>query len=369
MRTRCWAGAVGAAALAALAALAGCSKQEAPPPAVVRPVVTVKVEDSGGTRTRSFSGTARAAVETILSFRVGGEIVELPVKIGTAVQAGDLVARLDATDYELQAKQLEAQRAQAEAEWKRAQADYDRVKLLYESQNASKSDLDQARAAFDSTAAQRDAVGKSLQLSRQQLEYCVLRAPIAGAIASRPVDIHQTVQAGQAIATLTAGEQMELLIGVPETLIARVHVGDAARIQFEALPGEPFDAGVSEVGVEPTASSTYPVKLVLQKADGRIRSGMIGEAQLTFAAEEGGGLNVPPAAVVSEPDGRRFVWVLDESSGTVRRRDVRIGALTSDGLQIVEGLQAGEDIVIRGVHRVEDGMAVRRMEESPSERP
>jgi len=348
--------------LAGALVVPGCTREATEGEPVVRPVRTMVVEDAGGSRKRPFSGVARAAVETILSFRVGGKIVDLPVKIGTAVQAGDLIARLDTTDYQLQVKQLEAQFAQAEAQFKQARAEYERVRLLYESENASKSDLDNGRAAYESASAQRDAITKSLELAQQQLGYCTLTAPIDGAIASKPVEVHQTVQAGAPIATLSSGDEMEMEIGIPEALIMNVQVGDEAEVSFEALPGQVFEAEISEVGVEPSGS-TYPVKLVMKEGDERIRAGMTGEALLSFRSAFEHVFYVPPVAVVGAPGGARYLWVFDETRGTVRKQDVEVGSLTSDGLEILSGLEAGDRIVIRGVNRVEPGMKVRLMDE------
>lgn len=338
----------------------GCSKPEIEVKPVVRPVQTIVVGDAESVRKRSFSGATKAAVETPLSFRVSGKIVELAVNIGSKVEKGDLVARLDATDYELQVKQFQAQLKQADAQLKQAKAEYSRIRELYESKNASKSNLDAGRAAYESAKAQTEAVEKSLEMAQQQMSYCILTAPIAGAIASKAVDIHQTVAAGSPVASLTSGGKMKMQIGIPETLIAQVGVGDKAAVIFESISDSIFNADITEVGVEPTPSSTYPVELTLEKEDSRIRLGMIGEATLSFETEENV-LYIPAVAVVSTTKGGRYVWVV-ENENTVVRCDVTIGALTTDGLQIRAGLTPGSTVVVRGVHQLKDGMSVRLLE-------
>jgi len=348
-------------AVGALLMAPGCAKEEIKPKRVVRPVRAIVLGDAENVRKRTFSGVTKAAVETPLSFRVSGKIVELAVSIGTKVNSGNVIARLDTTDYELQVKQLQAQLKQAAAQLKQAKAEYSRIRELYESKNASKSNLDSGRAAFESAKAQTESIEKSLELAQQQMTYCTLTAPMKGAIASKAVDLHQTVSAGSPVASLTSGGKMQMEIGVPETLIAKVRVGDKAKIAFESVPGEVFEAGVTEVGVEPTPSSTYPVKLTLKREDPRCRLGMLGEATLYFETGEHGVLYVPAVAVVSTPTGGRYVWVVGKT-GAVARRDVAIGALTSDGLQIQSGLAAGEVVVIRGVHQLKDGMTVRLLE-------
>ena len=343
--------------------LMSCASQEEIEQELVRPVVTMITPEPGQSRERHFSGTARAEVETMLSFRVGGKIHDLHAKLGQAVKAGDLIAELDNTDYELQVKQSQAQLAQADACLEQARAEYGRTRQLYEAENVSKSSLDTAQAAFKSAVARRDAALKGLELVSQQLEYCKLHAPMDGSIASVSVEEHQAVQAGQTIATLAAGNVMEVEIGAPGALITKLRVGLAAKIEFEAIPNQVFDALVSEVGMELSHSSTYPVKLQLLSADTRIRPGMIGEVVLSFSHEKEGVIYVPPVAVVGTPDGERYVWIYAQEHGTVSRRLVKTDALTSDGLQIVEGLTTGERIVIRGVHQLQEGMKVRLLQD------
>jgi len=347
-------------------ALAGCPRKGAAPvlKEVIRPVVTMAAPQPGSGRKRTFSGTAKAAVETPLSFRVGGEICELSAKLGTRVEANDLIARLDPRDHVLQVEQNKADLAKAEAQLEQAKAEYGRVRQLYEARHVSKSSLDSQMASYKSAVAQREAAAKGLELAKQQLDYCTLRAPVSGAVASVAAEAHQTVSAGRTVATITSGDGIEMEVGMPEALISQVRVGDSTTVTFDALPGARFPARVSEVGIELGASSTYVVKLVLLEKSPRIRLGMVGEATFSFKAAPGSeAIVVPQVAVVPTPDGERYVWTYQADSQTVARRIVKVGALTSDGLQILAGLKPGEIFVTRGVHRLTQGMKVRLLDE------
>lgn len=348
--------------LAALTAAAGGCRR-APPPAEppVRPVVAIPVAAPEEEVRRSFSGAARAPIQTILSFRVGGEIAELPARIGMAVKPGDVVARLDPTDYELQVRQLEAQLSQAAAELQQASSEYERIRQLFEASSVSRSELEAARAAYESALAQRKATEESLKLARQQLSYCTLRSPVEGRIASVEVEVHQTVEAGQPIATVAAAGALEMELGLPEALIPQVQVGDPAEVRFEAVPGKTFGARVSQVGVAPDESGVYPVRLILEADDPRIRPGMLGEATLRFRSA-GGRILLPPQAVARDPVGGNYVWIVDTNRMTVSRREVRVGDLRSEGLEILEGVKPGEMVVIRGVHHLRAGMRVRLLQ-------
>ncbi|MDM8537209.1 efflux RND transporter periplasmic adaptor subunit [Desulfobacterales bacterium HSG17] len=354
-----------------LLAFTSCKKQEkktAPP--VIRPVRTIVVGAIDTGRERSFSGVAKAAVETRLSFRVGGEVDKLPAKIGMKLKKGDLIARLDPTDYELSVKQAQANLAQAQAQYTRAKSEYDRDRQLYEAGNISRSQLDRSLAAYKSGRAQTDAARKSVQLAKQQLKYTVLNAPLDGSIASIPIESHQTVAPGQTIATLTSGGELEMAIGIPESLIAQIHVKDMARINFDAIPNKDFKARVIEVGVEASETTTYPVKLQIMGKYENLRSGMVGQAILNFEAATNF-ITIPLVAVAASSKGEKYVWVFTpdkpgsnkivSGKGKVIRRAVSIGALTSNGLQVLKGLEPGEIIAVRGVHRLIQDMKVRNL--------
>ncbi|GBC64142.1 efflux RND transporter periplasmic adaptor subun it [Desulfonema ishimotonii] len=349
------------ASLALISLSASCTrKDESRPAPAIRPIRTIRVGAPDPDRERTFSGVSGAAVEIRLSFRVGGKIEELPVKSGMKLEKGDLIARLDPTDYDLTVRQYRAQLAQARAVHIRVRADYDRDKQLYEAGDISRSQLGQSLAARRSAKAQVDAAGEAIHLAEQKLKYTTLKAPVSGTVASVPAEVHETVAAGQPIATITSGDAMEMEIGVPESLISGIQVGFPARIRFDAIPDRNFHAKTVEVGIEATRSSTWPVTLRILEQDDRLRPGMSGEAALTF---EAGGefITIPPVAVVSTPEGQQYVWVYRERDATVTRRDITVGTLTSHGLQVTEGLEPGDIIAVRGVHRLTGGMRVKRL--------
>jgi RND family efflux transporter MFP subunit len=342
----------------------GQEQQEQSPTTVVRPVETMVVEASSAERQRSFSGVAKAALETNLSFRVSGEIVKLPVKIGMRVKTGDLIAQLDKTEFELEVKKAEARLTEAKAKLKNARDEYERTRILYEAGNVSKSELDQAQAAFQTASAGEEAARKALELAEKQLSYCTLKAPVNGVIGSVPVEVYQTIQAGRVVATLSSEGKMQLEVGVPEALVSQVNVGDPAQVVFEAFPGKTYDAKVNEVSFVLTETTTYPVKLGLLEEDSRIRPGMVGEATLTFKTEYSGqAVIVPPKAVVGRAGQTHYVWIYDSTSSRVHRREVEAGDLVSSGLEILSGLEPGARIVVRGVHRLEENMEVRLLEQ------
>jgi RND family efflux transporter MFP subunit len=344
--------------------LTGCGSE--PPAAAprLRPVRTVVVQRTGGGVTRTLAGVARAGVESRLSFRVSGTVESVGVALGDRVRRGQELARLDPTDYELRLEEAEAGLAQAEAGLRRAEADFDRVRALYENRNASQGEYDAARAGSESAQAQVESGQKRLEQARQQVGYTILRAPSDGAIAAVSLEVNENVAAGQQGFLLSAGTELEIEVAMPEVLIAQVAMGQPVSVRFDALQGREFAAEVTEVGVAVTGSaSTFQVTASISEAAPEVRSGMAAEVTFIFAQDREERIVVPGVAIGEDRDGR-FVFVLergDDGTGVVLRRAVTIGepAEGLGGIEVLDGLSEGEEVVTAGVRRLSDGMAVR----------
>jgi RND family efflux transporter MFP subunit len=353
----------GAVALLVLTAAAwGCGSQPEPEE-VVRPVRYEVVYASGANRERTFSGVSRSSTETELSFRVAGTIQELPIKVGDTVRRGDLIARLDPQDYELQVDEANAGVVRAEAEARNARANYNRIRALYEAQNASRTDLDQARTASESADAALVSARKRLELVRLQLGYTRINAPADGRIAAVPVTLNENVGVGQLVAILESGARAEIEVGIPGVLISQVNTGDETVARFDALPGRPFTAVVTKIGVARVGgATTFPVTVELQESSAPVRSGMAAEVTFRFASGQQQGRIFVPSVAVGEDRAGRFVYVVEsqgEAYGIVHRREVTVGSLVDEGLEIVSGLAEGDSVVTAGVSRIRDDQKVR----------
>lgn len=339
-----------------------CGRHAPEPEQILRPVRYYRVVAGGVETSRNLAGVARAGIEADLSFRVGGTVEEVRVSLGDRVEQGQILARLDAVDYELQVQEAEAGLAQAAAALRKGEADFDRTRALYESNNASKSELDAARAAAESARSQVDAATMRVELSRQQLAYTELRAPADGAIALKDLEINENVQAGHPVFMMTSGSLAEVEFAVPEVMIADIEVGLPVKVTFDALRGREFPAEITEVGVAVTgASAAFEATARLSEEVPEVKSGMAAEVICRFrGADAGGGVSVPWVAVGEDRDGR-FVFVLEptvEGAATVHRRPVTVGEIGKT-IEILDGLEEGELIVTAGIRRLSEGMQVR----------
>jgi RND family efflux transporter MFP subunit len=344
-----------------------CGRDEPVTEPEIRPVRTEIVTLTGSDRARTYSGTFRAGMESKLSFRVPGRVEQLPASVGQAVAPGSLLARLDSRDYDLQVQEAQASLTRALASKRNADAERDRVRELYENDNASLSQWDQARAVAESASAQVESLQKRLELAQLQLEYTRLTAPVAGGIATVEVEVNENVQAGQPIVTLSSSSVTEVAVDLPGTVITTIREGAEVVVECDALPGEKFDAFVTEVGVAASGATTFPVTVQLTRQSDRIRPGMAAEVTFRLASPHADADRVlVPAVAVGEDRGGRFVFLAEpteQGRAVVKRRPVVVGDLTTDGehdlIEVLEGLTQGDIIVTAGVRRLEDGRLVR----------
>ncbi len=319
-------------------------------------VRVVEAERVSTEQKRSFAGTAKASERIPLSFEIDGRIRSLAVEMGQRVKAGELVARLSCTDYQLEAQRRQSGVDRAEAVLDRARSDYRRIQNLYQKDHASRSELDRARAEHRSAKAGLSEAKKALELARDKVEDCALTTDRSGRIARVPAEEQQNVRAGQTVAVLSMVDRMQLRVFVPDDVIARIEPGDRAEVRFRVLSPETFPARVDEIGVEAAKSTTYPVRLDLERQPEGLRPGMVGRAVFRFPARSR--LVLPPSSVLGREEGKARVFVVDPETGRVEKRSLEVGELTEQGLILRSGLREGELVVVRGMTRLEPGQKV-----------
>ncbi len=311
----------------------------------------------------TYSGLARAGQESNLSFRVGGAIRSISVEVGDQLQPGKIIAELDPSQYQLEAQQAVANLSQSKATLRNAQANFERVKGLYENNNISRNDLDSARATAESSEAQVSAARKALELARLNVSYTKLKAAEACGVAEILAENNENVSVGQTIALVTCGDRLEVVLAVPESMIALIERGMDTSVVFSALPEKIFSAKVTEVGVASTAGATYPVTVALTDKPDGLRSGLAAQVSFAFDMNSGEQNFMLPVVSVGEDVSGRYVYIIEPAAekgvGLIRRQAVITGELTPAGLEISDGVKEGDKVVIAGVTVIRDGLRVR----------
>lgn len=328
--------------------------EEPTPPESIRPVNVVTVKSPEETRMRTFSGTAKASEESVLSFKVSGTIIDLPVDVGTVIDRGQVLAQLDPLDYQLAVEGAAAELARSQARERNARANYDRVRKLYENRTASKTDLDNARAEAEATLAQTVAKERDLALAERQLFYTTLEAATDGSIAEKLAEVRENVQPNQPILKMVAGTQPEVDIQMPETMIGYITPGMLATAKFPALGGQILQGQVIKIGVATSGTTTtFPVTLLIVDPTRTVRSGMT--AEVIFMAPGAEAVRVPSVAVGGDLDGT-YVFLVEDN--LIVRRPVAVGEMIGDELEVLEGLNGGERVVVAGLRSLTPGQQV-----------
>lgn len=357
-----------------------CSEQEKPEiEETIRPVKYGKVMMSGDVLSETFSGSAQSSKESKMSFKVGGTITRMNVNVGDVVRKGQLVAKVDQTDYSVQYQQSvannktsETQIQSAKSQLINSKATYQRVEKLYENNSVSISEFEQAKSAYelakasyDASLAQANASEKQVESAQNQVRYSTLVAPFSGVITSVMVEENELVGSGTPIATISAMTEPEISVGIPEIYISKVKKNQKVNIEFSALANQPFTGKVYEVGFSSLGGSTYPVTVRIDRPTADIRPGMAADVRFSF----NNGKNevqkmVAPTASVGEDNNGHFVFGLEKAGDNflVKKKKIEIGALTTAGFEIKSGLNNGELVATAGLSTLLDGMKVRLME-------
>jgi RND family efflux transporter MFP subunit len=349
------------------AILAACG--EAPPPAVetVRAIRTITVAEPASGNLRRFSGVVEAASTSGLSFEVPGNVQEVAVEVGERVAQGQLLARLDTSDFQLNLEAAQANSRRAEVELQDARRELERLQRVADRDRGFVSEqmLDQARAAYDAARQSLSYTNTRLNLARRDLDRTQLQAPFDGVVTERNVDPFQEIDRGQRLFVLQAEGAMEAVISVPESEIKRVYLGLRGEIRLPALQGRQFSGLVTEISESAGSANAFPVKLTIQAEGERIRPGLTAEVSLLLGGDDGAAAYlVPLSALVPRGEATDSqVFVFDRATSKVVKTPITHGGISGDNLVVEQGLQAGDILAVAGVSFLRDGQPVRLMGE------
>jgi RND family efflux transporter MFP subunit len=327
----------------------------------LRPVRTIVASASDGFTGRDFPGIVVAQNRADLAFRVAGKLKELLIKEGDQVTKGQVIARLDQTDFKIE---LEDKKANFE----KAKANFTRSAKLLEPGHISQREFDEMKANYSTAEAH-------LKAARQNLIYTELKAPFDGGITKIYVDNFEEVMAKGKIATLQDLKSMEVEIDVPESLMIRAKRGEGTRnifATFDAIKDKKFLLKFREVSAQADETThAYKIRLSLPMIENyTILPGMtatvaVDNVKTSDARQDGNDIVIPSHAVLEDSKGR-FVYIAEPESalsmiGIIHRRDVTTSRLTNSGLAVTSGLSQDDLVVVAGMSKMQQGLRVRLM--------
>ena len=382
---------------------------------VARPAKVWTVEASETEFKRSYPAIIEPSQEAVLSFRVSGRVVELPVLASTRVEEGDLIAQVDPRDFERQVTQLESQRDQAEAQLRalKAGARTEEVAAIEAGIDAIQAQVDQAKEQLERTqeladrgvvaeaqleadqanlrvaeaqlraeqeqliiaqtggreedidAAEASLRGLEAQLSaaRDNLDDTSLRAPFDGIISRRNIDNFTNIQAGQDIVLLQKLSTVHVVFDVPGPDVIIFSGADEVDTQviFDAEPETEYPAELVEFTTQAdSATQTYRGRVAVELPEqSRILPGMVGRIVAATEVDAVETLLVPLTSVGANTDGSAFVWLVDPGSNTVSKKNVTLGDVSGADIAVTDGIAAGDTVVSAGITQLQDGMTIR----------
>jgi len=385
--------------------LAACSgepnKKEANSEAV--PVTVGRVQQVQERETIAVSGTISTQNSpTNVSFLVSGKVVFVGPREGEFVKQGQVLARIDPTDFNLSVKGAAAQAANAQAAmekalhsarpelleqarigFERAEDEYRRMKMLHDSKSLAPNDFQKYKAAYehakqdyeqakaggqredkDLAKASYNQAAAHLEVARKSLSDATLCAPISGYIAKRSIEPGDTAAPGRTVFEIVQMDPVEVNVGVPETDVHMMRIGQKADITVPALPGKSFEGTVRVINVSADSSTrTYMTRISVANREHELRVGMVAEATIrgdrTIAMA-----TLPGDAVVRDPQGATQVYIYYPDQKRVYAKRVEIGAAVNRNVEIKNGLAGNELIVLAGQTKLKNGQVVSATEQT-----
>lgn len=343
------------------------------------------------------SGKVVAAAEINLVPKTAGKVGAVPVDVGSRVRAGQVVLRLDAPELEAAVRQAEAGVAAARAQLKQAQlgvaraeaalrqaedsyrlaeANYKRGQFLLDQQSIAQADfesrfeqpyltakagLDQARAAYQQAVDQRDSLvpaqikqaQAALAVAQANFQNTIVVSPIDGVVAARYADPGELVSPQTPVLTIINIDKVVVEAGASEQQVNKLREGQKVRVFISAVRAEPFAGVISSISPAADArTKMYTVKVEIPNPQHLIKPGMFAEIDLGVSGEA---ILVPRDAVVTRDD-TTAVFVV--AGGKAVLRKVETGPSDGRNIAIERGLRPGEEVVVAGQERLENGTKV-----------
>ena len=336
-----------ATAVATFSGLVGCTSKGATDAiAAARAVQVTRVQMAILDNTLRAVGLLSPKDEARLSFKVGGLIESIKVEEGQSVKAGQILAVLKQTEIDASVEQ--ARQATA-----KAQRDLDRAKALLSDGVTTEEQVQDLTTAFHVASAAQSGTEFNAAHTR-------IVASVDGVVLRKLAESNEVVQPGQTVLVLGgANRGWVVRIGLADRDAVRTHLGDLARVEFDAWPGQVFAGRVSNISsAADSATGTFTVEVQIDSGAARFVQGLVAKVALTPQGSSQVKV-IPVQALLEANDKEAGVFVLDEAAHEVHRVSIEIGRMNSGRIEVLSGLDAGAQVVTDGAAFLENGEKVR----------
>lgn len=335
----------------------------------IRGLRTVLVAVEEKTTIRRFPSVLQPAEVTTVSFEIGGKLGAMDLKVGQVVKKDELLASIDPRSLEIQVESAEAAVAQAQATATNAAASLERLTTLLEKKVTTRAKVDDAQAQASASAAALAQAQKQLETARENLDKTNLTSPINGVINSVTVEAFSNVSPGAPVATLYRTDGFEISFSVSYDIIQKLVVGKQVKVRLADNPAIVLSGAVTELGSRADTVSSFPLVITLSESNPALKAGMAVEVSMEFPVPTGSGFLLPLSILplygnIDENAGpdrpsSTSVFIYDEATKTVVRKDVTIAGVRENQIIVVEGLKPGDRVASAGVSFLRDGQKVK----------
>ena len=341
-------------------------------------VYTTTVTTSSFTRVRAYVGNVSASKSVKVIPLASERILKYPWENGDFVNEGDVIAEIRNEVSKKGVEALNAQLRSVDAQLKAAERESARVKSMYESNIVSRQNYDQALDGVTTLKASREQIQASIQQSKLGLDYAKVVAPISGVISQKNSEVGDIASSAMPLCVLLDLTTLKVTINVNEEDTSNLSLGQEIDLRFDAFPGEVTKAKITRIlPYVNTTSRTNTIEAEFPNIRNEVtgqykyKPGMYTRVEIGLKTTNDA-IVVPPVALILEPEllmqqvaglTLRRVYVLKPDS-TVESRIVKVGEQNGNLVQIYEGLNPGDKLIIRGHHSLRDGDKVRDMTNS-----
>lgn len=305
------------------------------------------------------SGSLRAVNQASVKARVSGEVREVLVREGEAVKAGQILLRMDTSEYDARVAQAKGALVAAQGQLEIATNARDNNKALLAKGFISKNAYDNSASQYDIALANVNSARGALEVAQKALTDTVILAPITGLVSRRTVEPGEKVSPDNRLLDVVDLRQMEMEASVPTADILHVRTGQDVQVKIEGLPDALPGKVVRINPATESGSRSILIYVQIDNPQGVLRVGMFGEAQLTLS-KKSGVLTVPQAAVQGD-EAHAVVYAIE--NGRIVRKPVQLGLRGNDGsgsvVEVLQGLDAGARIVRANLGVLPEGSLVK----------
>ncbi|PAB60082.1 efflux RND transporter periplasmic adaptor subunit [Anaeromicrobium sediminis] len=299
-------------------------------------------------------GNLKPKEEAIVTAEVNGKVKEIHGDLGSRVNKGDSLCKLDDTTYALEYENKSKDLSIANIEYNNLINDYERAKTLYENKAKSKAEFDAIEKEYRKQKEELVIKENDLALAKKNIEDTNIKASISGIVSDKKVLMGQMVSSGAELFKIVNIDEMYVEVGIAEKDMPFIKKGQECIVKVDIF-SDVFMGKITNIGPEPSdPTKTYPGKILINNSEGKLKPGMFSTVEIILDNHKGV-LGVPKKAVIKEKD-KYYVFLVVNKKAV--KKEVKLGFSSDKYYEILEGVKKDDKVIVVGNDDLEDGKLV-----------